>query len=1266
MKTIRIVLLAIVFSFSIFSYGQNNLFSINQFGSDLKIIGMEIDSTFYSSGLVYSITNGSISGLSVTADFKLYSYEGYIRILLSDLEHEQDYLVYEAYYPLNGLNTPYHIEDYTYESNMLYNLSNVVVRVEIHNGECYLDRVNYSITPCELDKEQFDKDKRKQKILQDSILLASLNQRIKEERCLWYAGSTTVSELYYDQRKYMLPKNEEHEIPNLQGFEYYKGGIFEVRTDSIQSRTTVTSNYVDEFDWRNRHGRNWMTPPKEQDCNHCWVFCPVSVAESSVNLYFNQSIDYDLSEQHVASCSGGNNGICFDGNISTSVAFIANQGVVVESCFPYMGQDPPNIPCGNVCSNPLETVSFNNYSLIQKSVDNIKKAVIENGPVCGGLFSLHHFMSIIGFKTLKEGDNVYSGEQYPLTNMTIQPNSPYIGQTCWLFKNSMGTNWGDGGYAYIFTQDINNLYGLYKLVTPETQMLNDDDVICEDKDGDGYYNWGIGPKPATCPDCPDERDCDDSDPTLGPYGLDYDCINYCDLQGDTTTIRITSVETWNNGGFIRGNIEIDSNAILTITSKIHMDINRKIIVHPGGKLIIDGGRLTCSCNDNMWQGIEVWGNSDMNQFTIGGVCAQGQLELLNGATIENAVCAVELCRPGVSGTSGGIVHADSAVFINNAKAVHAQYYSNWNPLLEHESNYNSSFINCTFSINGNYLGTETFYEHVELDHVNGITFKGCRFSCSDNAQNISSSCFGINAFDAGFFVEAICNTNMGFYNHVCPDEYIIRSSFMGFYDAVHSVSDVSVPYTFGVKDAIFSNNKRGVFAHNTGYATILRNRFTVYGEDNCCFGVYLNEVSGFCVEENVFIGRKKKSEDYGVGVFNCEGGNEVYLNSFNSLSCGNYAKGRNATSTGEFSPGNVNAGLIYSCNHNNGNNIDFCVQKDGGNGGIHPNQGSSTEAAGNTFDGSLFHFYNDGEYMVNYWYYNGDPDEIPSNSLLYGVSANATSNHNRCASHYGVVVKDEDEKNELRKIYQSSSDWHERYLAAGDIVRSDLHDTISNPEELRTWLSNLSDISADRVCIASFMHEGDFVKATQLAEKLPHQYDLEGDDLEAHAQYMLLINLYKTLFETHRTVCQLSDSERNLVENLAENGLGFPQSMALAIMDHISENPNRSYSCPTLPTIAKNNAIMENNKVPVSKGFNVVLMPNPTSSQVRVNYTLPEGCQQALLELVTTLGIKVESVVLEGEKGSKEVLLENLSQGVYGYTVRCGDDVLSGKLIIMR
>jgi hypothetical protein len=25
------------------------------------------------------------------------------------------------------------------------------------------------------------------------------------------------------------------------------------------------------------------------------------------------------------------------------------------------------------------------------------------------------------------------------------------------------------------------------------------DIVCEDRDGDGYYYWGIGPKPSNCP-----------------------------------------------------------------------------------------------------------------------------------------------------------------------------------------------------------------------------------------------------------------------------------------------------------------------------------------------------------------------------------------------------------------------------------------------------------------------------------------------------------------------------------------------------------------------------------------------------------------------------------------------------------------------------------------------------------------------------------------------------------------------------------------------
>ena len=53
------------------------------------------------------------------------------------------------------------------------------------------------------------------------------------------------------------------------------------------------------------------------------------------------------------------------------------------------------------------------------------------------------------------------------------------------------------------------------MVLPITSIkYTDANIVCEDRDG--YYYWGIGPKPATCPNCPDEEDGDDSDPTLGP------------------------------------------------------------------------------------------------------------------------------------------------------------------------------------------------------------------------------------------------------------------------------------------------------------------------------------------------------------------------------------------------------------------------------------------------------------------------------------------------------------------------------------------------------------------------------------------------------------------------------------------------------------------------------------------------------------------------------------------------------------------------------
>lgn len=77
-----------------------------------------------------------------------------------------------------------------------------------------------------------------------------------------------------------------------------------------EQSSTITKNerflksavvdFIDSFDWRNRHGINWDTSVKHQGSGGgCRAFATVSETELYVNLYYNQKLDLDLSEQDV-------------------------------------------------------------------------------------------------------------------------------------------------------------------------------------------------------------------------------------------------------------------------------------------------------------------------------------------------------------------------------------------------------------------------------------------------------------------------------------------------------------------------------------------------------------------------------------------------------------------------------------------------------------------------------------------------------------------------------------------------------------------------------------------------------------------------------------------------------------------------------------------------------------------------------------------------------------------------------------------------------
>ena len=124
-------------------------------------------------------------------------------------------------------------------------------------------------------------------------------------------------------------------------------------------------------------------------------------------------------------------------------------------------------------------------------------------------------------------------------------------------------------------------------LSPITSLnYNSANIICEDKDGDGYYFWGIGPKPANCPACaPDEEDGDDSNPNLGPIDEYGNCSVITPLVDN-----ITVSQTWNTNRTLCRNTTIQSGATLTITATVFSS-NYTITINNGGKLILSGGTI---------------------------------------------------------------------------------------------------------------------------------------------------------------------------------------------------------------------------------------------------------------------------------------------------------------------------------------------------------------------------------------------------------------------------------------------------------------------------------------------------------------------------------------------------------------------------------------------------------------------------------------------------------------------------------------------------
>ena len=532
-----------------------------------------VNQTFITFTEIYPFNSIQMYGAGINGNVTFNSDTAIVKIILRD-SLNMDYLIYETNNFLNP-NTSFAFAEECEETCFFDGFTPTSIVIQVVGASVTLSNFKYCSFNIN-DATTLQHQARETKITEKINLI---NQNLQSEGYIWVAGQTSYLNKYYNEKKDLYKSCIWHPA-----IEYYKSGFFSLRSISNGANISVNYDYVDNFEWRNRHGANettsyyfdgnddgsgWVTKAACQDgcwtndilgCSvydwqctgpgseyrgaaTCWAFGPTSHIEALVNLYLNYHYDIDLSEQDIVSCSGTCPNI-EEGFPSTSYNYFINHGVVNEDCFPYTALETP---CIEKCSAPDEKITINAFNLIPYPTQQIlRESIINDGPVSAAFMNCmwgqwSHSMQLVGWDVIEWGDEDILG---------IPPDpaifAQYVGCTYWIYKHNSGDRDEMHGFQYMIHEndDTPIIYivptDTLNFVSSTLDNFDENDIQCLDIDGDGYYNWGIGPKPATCPSCPDEPDGDDHNPGLGPL----DENGFCNIIGTYNSDFEESMCNW--------------------------------------------------------------------------------------------------------------------------------------------------------------------------------------------------------------------------------------------------------------------------------------------------------------------------------------------------------------------------------------------------------------------------------------------------------------------------------------------------------------------------------------------------------------------------------------------------------------------------------------------------------------------------------------------------------------------------------------------------
>ena len=242
----------------------------------------------------------------------------------------------------------------------------------------------------------------------------------------------------------------------------------------LGSSNIKKSNFP-EYDW----GKllDHFTPPTSFDSRQQWPQCQIPIGnQTTCQAGYAFATTASLSERFcIQDKSGRFQGVnlspqylvncvqtagCDDVDSNDVWSVFQTQGVGLASCIPFTG----NVgTCPRVCSNGTPVTPFKISGTFSYSTQtSIQAAILSDGPVVGEMSVYKDFLTYTsGIYTHTTGSLLYT------TKVKILGWGNSGGPNYWICANSLGTNWGLGGYFNIAFDQV----GIDDLVTAATPLF---------------------------------------------------------------------------------------------------------------------------------------------------------------------------------------------------------------------------------------------------------------------------------------------------------------------------------------------------------------------------------------------------------------------------------------------------------------------------------------------------------------------------------------------------------------------------------------------------------------------------------------------------------------------------------------------------------------------------------------------------------------------------------------------------------------------------